>query len=261
MDRFAVTALPASKVKASLSKRKVKKTARRFDRLFERSHGLFVDRYGEETALLIRRETADEYRRILPEIPYIGGRRNIYSTNLVQTAWALAIHRVVSEHGGNVEDAGELIHGIAKMEMERVPQVVRHLSGRLWFSRMMRLRLQRAARRSKARRYAGDFRFEWVPGHGKSVEFGIDMIECGIVTFLRRKGAEELGPYLCDLDYLMFGAMGIGLRRTKTLAWGCDRCDFRFSRDGVAPASWPPGFVERTCGEQVTETQWGRSSG
>lgn len=240
-------------VDQTLSNRKARRTARRFDRLFERSHGLFVARYGEELALVMRRETADEYRRLIPAVPYIGGRRNIYSTNLVQTAWALAIYRVVVEHGGSLEEAGELIHGIAQVEMGRVPRVVRHGSGRLWFGRMMRLRLKRAARRSQARRYPGDFRFECVAGDGKTVEFGIDMVECGIVTFLRRQGAEELGPYLCDLDYVMFGAMGIGLRRTKTLAWGCDLCDFRFSRDGVVPASWPPSFVERTCGEQVAE--------
>ena len=86
--------------------------------------------------------------------------------------------------------------------------------------------------------------FERIDGHGEAFEFGIDMTECGIVKFLHAEGADELCPYLCDIDYVSAEAMGIGLRRTKTLAWGCDRCDFRLSRDAVTPALWPPAFVE-----------------
>jgi len=43
--------------------------------------------------------------------------------------------------------------------------------------------------------------------------------------------------------------MGVGVTRTKTLAWGCDKCDVRFSKHGETAAPWPPGFNERTCGE------------
>lgn len=82
---------------------------------------------------------------------------------------------------------------------------------------------------------------------GKAFEFGIDMTECAIVKFLHAEGADELCPYLCDIDYVSAEAMGFGLRRTKTLSWSCDRCDFRLSRDAVTPALWPPELVERTC--------------
>ena len=94
---------------------------------------------------------------------------------------------------------------------------------------------------------------ERVEGDGVAFDFGIDMMECGIVKFFDTQGADELVPYLCDVDYVMFEALGIGLRRTKTLAWGCDRCDFRISRTGQTSALWPPRFAERTCGELVTE--------
>lgn len=97
--------------------------------------------------------------------------------------------------------------------------------------------------------------FERIDGDGESFDFGIDMTECGIVKFLHAQGADELCPYLCDLDYVMFEAMGIGLRRTKTLGWGCDRCDFRLSKHGVTSAPWPPLFVERTCGQPETEAK------
>ena len=52
---------------------------------------------------------------------------------------------------------------------------------------------------------------------------------------------------------MLLEATGIGLRRTKNLARGCDRRDFRLSREAVTPALWPPELVERTCGQSETD--------
>ena len=235
--------------KAPTSSRQMEKLVGKFDRLLERSGSALVDRFGEETAAVMRGEMLDEYRRLIPEVPYIGGRWKIYSDALVLAPWALAVYRVEVRHGGSLEDAGELIHRITRAQMERIPKVLRHWIGRQRFGRLRRRNVERAARRSQARRYPGDFVFERIDGDGKTFDFGIDIVECGIVKYLHAQGAEELCPYLCDLDYVKFEAMGIGLRRTKTLAWGCDRCDFRLSKQGVTSAPWPPEFVERTCGQ------------
>jgi hypothetical protein len=231
----------------------VEKLVIKFGRLLRRSGGSLADRFGEEAAAVMRGEMLDEYRRLIPEVPYIGGRRNIYSGDLLFSAMALAMYRVVVGHGGSLEDTGEMLHRMVRKRIERVPRVLRHWMGRQRFSGMRRRKLQRAARRSQARRYPGDWVFERIEGDGETFDFGIDMIECGIVKFLDAQGAAELCPYLCELDYVTAEAMGIGLRRTKTLAWGCDRCDFRVSKDAVTSASWPPCFVERTCSESETE--------
>ena len=237
----------------AVSSRKTDKLVGKVDRTLKRSGDVLVDRFGEETAAVMRGEMLDEYRRLIPEVPYIGGRRNINSENLALAPWALAAYRVVVRHGGSVEDAGELLHRMVRAEMERIPRVLRHWIGRQRFGRLRRRKVEKAARRSQARRYPGDWVFERIDGDGETFDFGIDYTECGIVKYLHAQGADELCPYGCDLDYVMFEAMGIGLRRTKTLAWGCDRCDFRLSKHGVTSAPWPPQFVERTCGQPQTE--------
>lgn len=45
-----------------------------------------------------------------------------------------------------------------------------------------------------------------------------------------------------------FGPEQTARMRTETLAWGCDRCDFRFRTPGETTAPWPPVFAERHCG-------------
>jgi hypothetical protein len=68
--------------------------------------------------------------------------------------------------------------------------------------------------------------------------------ECGVVKFLRSQEADELAPYLCLTDYALFGALGIGLKRTMTLAEGGVRCDFRFKKGAEACSGWPPPWLD-----------------
>jgi hypothetical protein len=241
--------------KRRMSTRQTEKLISKFDRWMERSGGALVDRFGEETAAVMRGEILDECRSLIRRLPYIGGRRNTYSSDLSFSAWALATYRVMIRHGGSLEDTGELIRDVVRAEIERVPRGLRSLMVSYRFSRLRQQKLQRAARRSQAHRYPGDWVFDRIDGDGKAFDFGIDMTECGIVKFLHAEGADELCPYLCDIDYVSAEAMGVGLRRTKTLAWGCDRCDFRLTKDGDTSAPWPPRFTERHCGERETEEE------
>jgi hypothetical protein len=39
---------------------------------------------------------------------------------------------------------------------------------------------------------------------------------------------------MCRIDFLMFPALGITLKRSGTGAQGCDHCDFRFKWGGSA---------------------------
>jgi hypothetical protein len=216
----------------------------RFERFLSRHTDSLTDRFGASLADIMRREMLDEYRVVIPLVPYIGGRRNRLSSALTLSAWALAVYRVVLRHGGDTQDAGEVLYRHVRDAVERIP---RPLRGRLLGAR--RSRAQRMARRTQQRRYSGDWVAEFVDGTGQPFDFGVDYTECGIVKFLHAQGADELTPYLCHLDYVMWEAAGQQLTRTKTLAWGCDRCDFRTTCSGTTTATWPPEFVERRCGQ------------
>lgn len=236
-----------------VSSRQMAKLVAKFDRTLKGIDGLVANRFGEQETAAIRQEILDEYRRLLPEVPYIGGRRNMYSRTLMGTPQPLAIHRVVIRHGGTVLDTGEFLHRWLRARLERIPRVLRHLLGRYRFSRVKIRQYERTARRSQKRRYPGDWVLEMVDDVGKAFDTGFDITECGIAKFLHDQGADDLTPYICDLDYLLAEEWGYRLERTRTLSWGCGRCDFRLTKIGVTSAPWPPQFVERTCGEAAIE--------
>jgi len=222
---------------------------RRFKRFLNRHTDTLTMRFGASEADGMRREMLEEYRPIAPQVPYVGGRRNRYTPALALSAWALAMYRVLLRHGGSVQDAGEILHYYAKSSYERIPTLLR--------TRMLRPRRKRAEKQAKwtqQRRYADDWFNEIVEGDGRTFGWGIDITECGLVKFLHAQGADELAPYLCDLDYVMAEAAGVGLTRTKTLAWGCDSCDFRWTIPGATIATWPPAFVEQRCGLAGNQT-------
>jgi len=233
----------------AVSARRAKRLAGKFDRMLKRSGDGLNARFGEEEAGAMRREMLDEYRRLILEVPSIGGRKNMLSGTLIGTAQPLAVFRVVIRHGGTAEETGGLLRREIETQLGRIPRALRHAMGRYRFSRLKIRQFERAARRSQTRRYPDDWVFEVVEGDGETFDTGVDHIECGIVKFLHAHDADELTPYICDLDYVLAEAMGYGLRRTKTLAWGCDRCDFRLTKNGATSPPWPPQFVERTCGE------------
>ena len=238
----------ASEASSPMSSRQTDKLVHGFDRALDHVADELVARFGEDTSAVVRTEILEEYRRLIPGVPYLGGWRDGHSGNLVLTSRALAVHRVVLRHGGTVEDSGWLLRRMMETQMQRIPRLLRHGYGRFRFTRLGKWWEEAAARKSRAREYPGDWVYERFDGGGETFDFGVDNTECGNVKYLNVQDADELCPYICDLEYVVTQAMGVGVHRTKTLAWGCDRCDFRFSKHGATSAPWPPEFTERTCG-------------
>ena len=91
-----------------------------------------------------------------------------------------------------------------------------------------------AARRKWSKEtYARKYPNDWVVDvleMTDDYDFGFDYHECGVCKLCQDEGCFEYAKYLCRLDYMTSDMMGIRLVRTKTLADGDEKCDFRFSR-------------------------------
>lgn len=237
--------------KTTIPRWRVRRHERDMDRVLK--SGALADRFGDDTARVMRGEVLAEFRRLLPDLPDIG-RDNVFVKNFLWAPAALALYRVVLKHGGTLDDTGEILHRSTRAYWQRVPEPLRRWTTRYMFSQPSQRRWERAARRSQARRYPHDWVFEVVPSDGRAFDFGLDITECAAVKYLHDHGADELTPFLCDGDLVQAAVLGYRLDRTKTLAWGCDKCDFRFCREGVTAAPWPPRFAERTCGQPTPRT-------
>jgi len=89
-----------------------------------------VEKYGEEKAASIRQETLTEYEKIIPALPDIGGKGNLLIQNLIQSASALALYRVLKSRP---RFAGAPLRGVHKMirraELVEAPRTLRQAQG------------------------------------------------------------------------------------------------------------------------------------
>jgi hypothetical protein len=188
---------------------------------------VLIGRLGKDLAAEVEKTTREEFEALIPEIPYIGGRKNYFSDMPAKAAVILGLYRSLEKKGVALIDFGGLLEEITTVYMNRLPASTRKLAGRLWMSALFKRQLRKQARASRSSIYEYDFVYDIVPG-GEDYKWGIDYVECGIVKFFKRQGEEELAKYACILDYLMFPAIGVELVRTGNIAEGCRRCDFRF---------------------------------
>lgn len=219
------------------------KLLKEHNRLVSAGREIAAAQYGGAFADTLVRESLAEFEKLIPELPYIGGEQNALTDNLVFSASALAFYRVIKRHGRTVQETGEVLYRTVEAWVRRYPRWLRRVMGWYYMSRLNQWRSRQKVAVSQERRYPGD----WVRGHvegaGDTFDWGMDYTECGIVKFLHSQGADELAPYLCLTDYALLGALGIGLKRTMTLAEGCEKCDFRFKKGTAACGGWPPPWL------------------
>jgi len=178
------------------------------------------------------------YEKLIPHIPYIGDRTPML-TFLLPTTRYLAIYQALQRHGRSVEEAGQLIYAMCEADGEAIPALARRVAQELWFSRWFRRRVQRRAATYQERQYSGGYVLAYVAGDGIEFDYGVDYIECACCKMLKAQGAAELGPYICAVDKPASEMFGWGLRRTKTLAEGGKRCDFRCKKGGTTEVAVP----------------------
>lgn len=202
---------------------------------------------GADRAARLIQEIRHNYGALALEMPDIGGEENMFTEWLTYGAYYLAVYQVLKAEGQTVEQVGRVIYDTF-VAMADYPKWLIRLVGRFKYNQAYVNKLREAATKTQERRYPGDWVATFIEGDGETFDYGIDITECGICTFYRSQGAQELAPYMCLSDYVISDAFDRGLVRYKTLAEGASECDFRYKqgretfvnplRDG-----WPPKFL------------------
>jgi len=215
-----------------------------FDETMTFMRPFLAAKVGEADAEAVIKATRVEYAALILQLPYIGGDANELTGNLSQSAGALAFYRVMKARGRPVEEVGEILYKGYEAQMANTPAWVLSIWGVLQSMGLDAGQAEKDAATSQQRAYPGDWVTTYVKGDGQSFDWGVDYTECGICKFFHAQGADELTPYLCQLDYPASRVYNQGLERTETLAQGGRRCDFRYKRGRPTPSGWPPPWLK-----------------
>lgn len=212
-----------------------------FDKQVPPFERILNERFPSESAAVVRL-AREEFERILPEIQYIGGGHNPMTEYLIGSAVVLAFYKVLSARGWTDEQVGEFCYQVSAHRFDDDSRLYRWIAKEVGFGKLY---WQYVARYAKRHPYLGGWECEMV--HGDDFDWGIDMTRCGVCALYDAQGAGDFTKWACPSDFAMTKSLHIGMRRTKTLSAGDDRCDFRFSADWTPEDDWPPAFArERT---------------
>ena len=175
----------------------------------------------------IIKEIRYRFEGLIPKLPYVGGKRSAWTTDLVQSAWALALYRTLQTLGLNADQTGKILFEVINLRLYSYPKVLRKLFGRWTFSQVSMRKMKKQAHESHQRFFPDGWVWTYKRGDGKDFDFGYDVIECGLYKFFQKEKAIELLPYLCQTEFLKSEALGTGLTRMTTLAEGQTVCNFR----------------------------------
>jgi hypothetical protein len=79
------------------------------DPFYEATQKVFSARFGDDLATTLGRETRQKYEALYPEIPYIGGKENMFTEWLNYSAYYLAMYQALKARGHTIEEVGKLI--------------------------------------------------------------------------------------------------------------------------------------------------------
>jgi hypothetical protein len=221
------------------------KLLKEFDKAMKKyGRKILASHYGDHLADTIIKGGRQEYEALIPQLPYIGGKKNPWTTVLLQCAGFLGLYRALKTHGKTAEEAGKISYEMVETQLRSYPKLLRRLVGRWGFTRYSLNKLKKQAEESQKRLYPGDWVLSFVQGDSKEFDYGLDITECAICKVFHAQGADELTPFVCLTDFPMSKAFGMGLVRTMTIAEGAEKCDFRYKRGRKEKQGWPPEFLE-----------------
>lgn len=207
---------------------------RQFDAATTIVKDILIAKFGEEKFKELTTEARNDFESLLPQIPYIGGKDNRSTENLVSATILLPMLRAFEKEGLNFEEIGKLAYNLFEVFYKVLPQTDDLFSEEYVDNK------KEDAKNSKLRKYSSGWVMDFVEGDDKTFTWGVDYSECGIHKFYKSQGLEHLMPLVCISDFAMARAYGYGLTRTQTIGNGAPICDLRYIKDGSNPRAWPP---------------------
>lgn len=248
-----VNKMEMGKMRKGYYNQKKDKLLKNLDKTVYLTRERLATRYSPEFIDTLSQDARKEYKKMMPDIPYIeGAMAKPLNSFLLITAQEVAVYKAMKKHGKSPAEAWEICHDAITARMEMFPRWKAWLMNKLMYSGIMQRRIRKRAE-NKEHLVFGDFEVGYLIGDGKDFDWGTDYLKCGNYNFVKSQGVEEFAPYVCLSDMALGKALGWGLIRTETLADGCDKCDFRFKKGtGIQISSKTPE-VQKTIEKIIEE--------
>ena len=186
-------------------------------------------------------------KNMLENFPFIGGDAVSGTKNLTGAYCFVSMGEVLKGYDVTINEIGHLMVLAYERKFRGMPAIVKTILHRSYSnvnSLNRKFRKKDAQNAANAAENPGSFETKTMIPPEPGYDFSYHNLVCPLSNFAKTYGYEEYMPYLCNLDYVMFGAFDVPLFREHTCFEDGDYCDFKL-RLGEKPLEyWPPVFAQ-----------------
>jgi hypothetical protein len=129
-------------------------------------------RFGPNFEEKVTRDARQLLEDLIPELPYIGGDENPMTRHIIRSSTSLVLYKAMKAMGKPASATGKVVYDAMVESVLHLPPnqplTEEELAGR-----------KEQASITQARRYPGDWVWEFVQGDGLEFEYGYVFLECG----------------------------------------------------------------------------------
>ena len=202
---------------------------------------------GKPYAALLAEIWAYYEKNLLECFPYIGGDKVSGTKNLTGAYCFVAMGEVLNRYGASMEEIGRIMVLCYERYYLNMPGLVRKAMGKIYKSPKLlnKMLLKKDAKNAaNAAKNPGSFETKTQIPPETGYDFSYHNLVCPLANFAKKYGYDEYMPYLCNLDYVMFGVLGAPLYREHTCFEDGDYCDFKLKISAKPLPYWPPVFQQ-----------------
>ena len=204
--------------------------------------------YSGKTYEEVFAEIWNEYEHnMLEHFPYIGGDKVSGTKNLTGAYCFVAMGEVLKRYSVSLEDIGHLMAIAYERKFSSMPGIIKTVMHKSYTNvNSLNKKFTKKDEQNKANAAVnpGSFETQTMIPPEKGFDFSYHNLVCPLSNFAKAHGYEEYMPYLCNLDYVMFGVFGVPLFREHTCFEDGDYCDFKLKMDEKPLEYWPPVFEQ-----------------
>ena len=184
-------------------------------------------------------------KNMMENFPYIGGDAVSGTSNLTGAYCFVSMGEVLKQYDVSMEEIGHLMVLAYERRFQNMPGIIKTVAHKSYTNvRSLNKKFQKKDARNavNAAKYPGSFETKTMIPPENGYDFSYHNLVCPLSDFAKAHGYEEYMPYLCNLDYVMFGVFGVPLFREHTCFEDGDYCDFKLKMDAKPMEYWPPVF-------------------
>lgn len=216
------------------------KMMKEFDKMFKGAQISLEHHFSKTIILEIKEKSKNDYINSFPQLPYIGGKSNKNTIDLIVCSVILSMINHLEQKGLSKYQIGKIIFDAFDGYFNSNPRIIRYIMGKLSSTEFFVNAIKKNNDKSLLKEHKGDFVIKNVDPNGEEFDFGYNYTECAIHKLFKKHNKEQYLQYVCLGDYALFKSFNIGFYRTQTIANGAPLCDFRFKKGAKTANGWPP---------------------